>query len=247
MKNMASDHLVFQENVAAYALEALDSEDVAALEAHLRTCDSCQADLEAYRGVREGLLSALPPRAPGASVRGALQRRLAPRLRRPIRGMNWAVSSVTMTVALAALIGLNVLSIVEVRALRQRQIEQEARNVSAQTAMAMLAYPGTQAVEFDQNGVGGSLLVDRQRDLLAVFAWHLAPAQTGKTYQVWLIDAQGNRTSGGFLVSNPEYPYVTAVIKSPAPLAKYKGIGVTMEPSGGSPEPTGPKVFGAEF
>jgi anti-sigma-K factor RskA len=111
----------------------------------------------------------------------------------------------------------------------------------------MLAYPATQTIGFDQNGVTGSLLVDRQRDLLAVFAWHLPAAPAGKTYQVWLIDARGDRTSGGFLEPEADYPFVSAVIRSPAPLSGFTGFGVTTEPVGGSPAPTGSRVFGASF
>ena len=43
---MAQDeHSLLRENLAAYALGALDAEDTPALEAHLQTCESCRADL----------------------------------------------------------------------------------------------------------------------------------------------------------------------------------------------------------
>jgi anti-sigma-K factor RskA len=244
---MAIRHLVYKENLAAYALDALDNADAYALEAHLRTCDSCRADLEAYRGVGANLLAALSPKAPPASLRRGLQNRVAAHQRRRSWGISWSFSQLAAAGAVAVMVGLNLFSILEVRAVRQQLVEQEAQSISARTAIAMLAYPGTQAIAFDQNGVAGSLLVDRQRDLLAVFAWHLPPAPAGKTYQLWLIDARGNRTSGGFLTPEPEYPFVAVVIKCPAPLGSFTGFGVTAEPIGGSPGPTGPKVFGAEF
>lgn len=244
---MTIRHSVFKENLAAYALEALDAGEVPALEAHLRTCDSCQADLKAYRVLSAGLLSALPPHAPPAAVRQRLQKQARPPARPQVRGLSWSFSQFAVAAAVAALVGLNLLSVLQLNAVRQQQSEQESRDTSEQTAIAMLAYPGTQTIAFDQNGVAGSLLVDKQRGLLAVFAWHLTPAPRGKTYQVWLIDTKGDRTSGGFLVPEEGYPFVTAVIKSPAPLSEFTGFGVTTEPIGGSRQPTTPRIFGADF
>ena len=244
---MNDQHVVLKENLAAYALGSLDGVEVRALEAHLQTCDSCQTDLKAYRSISAALVSDLPPAAPPAAVRRRLQARVGTS-RRPRAGrVKWSLGQLALGGAVAALIGLNLFSVLEVRTLRQEQVEQEGRNTTEQTAIAMLAYPGTQTIGFDQNGVTGSLLVDKQRNLLAVFAWHLPAAPAGKTYQVWLIDARGDRTSGGFLEPESDYPFVSTVIRSPAPLTGFTGFGVTTEPLGGSPAPTGPRVFGASF
>lgn len=244
---MVDKHSIFKENVAAYALDALDPKEIAALEAHLRTCKSCTADLAAYRGLAEGLLYAVPPKAPPAGLRRKLHQRLA-REARPARSAGiWSFGRLALGAAMLLLIGLNVVSLLQVNALRREQAEQDARSTTAQTAIAMLAYPGTQVVSFDQNGVAGSLVVDKQRNLLAVFAWHLAPTPAAKVYQMWLVDAQGNRTSGGFLAPETGYPFTMTVIQSPAPLAGFTSIGVTVEPAGGSSSPTGTRVFSAGF
>ena len=74
---MASEeHSRFREDLAAYALGALEAEHVAALEAHLRTCEACQAELADYRTIGENLPAALPPRQPPPALREQLQRRL---------------------------------------------------------------------------------------------------------------------------------------------------------------------------
>jgi anti-sigma-K factor RskA len=82
---------------------------------------------------------------------------------------------------------------------------------------------------------------------VGLFVWQLPPAEAGKTYQIWLIDGQGQRTSGGFLQPEAGYSFVTAVIQPTAPLTIYRGLGVTAEPTGGSAAPTGPKLFGVDF
>jgi anti-sigma-K factor RskA len=244
---MAENHARFTELLPAYALDALDSGEIAALEAHLRTCKTCPRELEDYRGVSAGLLSALPPQAPPPALRRILQKRLMAETRPAGRWMKWSFGQVAMAGALALLICLNIVSIIQGRVLQQQQGELETESSSAQIAIAMLAYPTTQTITFDQSGISGSLLVDKKRDLLAIFAWHLTPAPAGKTYQVWLINSEGNRVSGGFLVPDPAYPFVTAVIKSPAALTGFTGFGVTTEPIGGSPAPTSPRIFGADF
>ena len=244
---MVDRHTALKENLAAYALNALDAREVTALEAHLRTCKTCTADLAAYQRITHGLLVALPPQAPPATLKHQLRQRVAREARPAAPVSKWSFGRFALGAAFVLLIGLNLLSLLQVNSIRQAQAEQETRSTTAQTAIAMLAYPGTQVVTFDQNGVAGSVLVDKQRNLLAVFAWHLPPTPAAKAYQVWLIDPQGNRTSGGFLTPEEGYPFATTVIASPAPLTGFTSLGVTLEPQGGSPAPTGPRVFGVSF
>lgn len=244
---MTDKHTAFKEDLASYALDALDAREIPALEAHLRTCKSCTADLQAYRRITAGLLEAVPPQSPPAALRRKLQQRLTRESHAEKPRWKWSFGQLAFAGALVLLIGLNLVSLLQVNSLGRAQAELDARSTTAQTAIAMLAYPGTQVVTFDQNGVAGSLLVDKQRSLLAVFAWHLPPTSGPQVYQVWLIDPQGNRTSGGFLTPEAGYPFAMTVIQSPAPLAGFTSLGVTIEPQGGSPAPTGPKVLGVSF
>jgi anti-sigma-K factor RskA len=244
---MSDLHLPYQENLAVYSLDALDADEAAALEAHLRTCESCRAQLADYQRLSAGLLSALPPQAPRLALRRTLQGRLSSPMRpaRPQFKLSWG--QVGIAGALVLLIAFNILSISQIYSLKEQQAELNRQFYSEQTAMAMLAYPGTQSTAFNQDGIVGSLLVDKNRNLLAVFAWHLPPAPHGKTYQMWLIDPQGDRTSGGFLIPEADQPFAMAVIASPQPLAGFTGFGITLEPSGGSPQPTGPKILRVDF
>lgn len=242
---MTDQHAIFKDNLAAYAFGSLDPSEASELRTHLEACDTCPAELAAYQRLSTGLLAALAPQAPRASVRRALQQRLPGKSAHP--RVTWSFGRVAVGVALVFLVGLNIFSVLQVYTLKQQQAEFAGDYNSNQTAIAMLAYPSTQAVAFDQNGISGSLLVDKKRNLLAVFAWHLPPPAAGHTYQMWLIDPQGDRTSGGFLTPEANEPFVMAIIRSPQSLAGFTGLGVTLEPSGGSPKPTGPKIFGVNF
>jgi anti-sigma-K factor RskA len=244
---MAENHRVFKGNLAAYALGALDSEEVSALEAHLRTCDECRSELEDYQRLSSGLLTALPPQNPPPRLKRSLQKRLQGQQRSARPASSWSLNRTLIAGALLLLIALNIVSIFEVYSIKKDQAELIGQYGSNQTAIAMLAYPSTQSIGFDQNGISGSLLVDKNRNLLAVFAWHLPPTPAGKTYQMWLIDPQGDRTSGGFIIPDSDQPFVMAVVRSPQPLTTFTGLGVTLEPSGGSPKPTGPKILRVDF
>jgi len=244
---MAENHRIFKDNLAAYALGALDAKETSALEVHLRTCDNCRLELADYQHVSTGLLTALPPQKPSPKLRRSLQKRLAGEVRPARPGMTWSWNRALITGALVLLIGLNIVSVFEVLTVKNEQAELNKQYGSNQTAIAMLAYPSTQSIGFDQNGISGSLLVDKNRNMVGVFAWHLPPTPAGKTYQMWLIDPQGERTSGGFLIPDTDQPFVMSIIRSPLPLTGFTGMGVTLEPAGGSPKPTGEKIFHVDF
>jgi anti-sigma factor RsiW len=70
------EHTPFIGIIPAYAVGALDVDDVAALEAHLEKCASCRTELAEYRAMSESLLTAIPPRQPSAMLRKRLQSQL---------------------------------------------------------------------------------------------------------------------------------------------------------------------------
>ncbi len=89
--------------------------------------------------------------------------------------------------------------------------------------------------------------MDKDRGLLGLFVWNLSPLPPGETYQIWLVGANGERTSAGFLVPEAGYQFVTNVIELQEPLTNFTGVGVTGEPAGGSPALTGCEFFGVTF
>jgi anti-sigma factor RsiW len=62
-----SGHEQFGEDLALYALNALEGADRASLEAHLATCSSCRLELEQLRG--DGALLALSTMGPKPPIR----------------------------------------------------------------------------------------------------------------------------------------------------------------------------------
>jgi len=242
--------LPYRENLAAYALGALDADEISALESHLYGCKDCQAELAEYQAVTTGLLQASPPKTPPPGLRRKLVAQLhSQQARTPGLPANifarFSLGQVTAAVVVVILLGLNIYSSFQIRDLQQQQTTLTESLSNEQTALAMLSYPSTQslAVNPDVENLAGSMLVDREKRIAVLVLWNLPPLAAGQTYQAWLIDAEGNRVSGGLFTPTVGNSYTTTTIRSPAPIGEFDGFGVTVEPSGGSNGPTGPRVL----
>jgi hypothetical protein len=238
----------FRENLAAYALNALDAGEIPALEEHLQGCEDCQKELAELRKVSDGLLFAAPHRRPPAHLRrqlaGRIEREAHPAVKAPRR---WPFLQTALGALILILVGLNVYSVFQVREV-QRQQDLLANQVRAgKVAISMLAYPATRSLPVEGENVSGSLLLDQERNLAALIVWNLPGLPADKTYQIWLIDPQGERTSAGIFMPEEGDVYTTVLFQLTGKSTDYVGIGVTTEPAGGSSGPTGPKVLGVTF
>ena len=247
---MAQDeHSLFREQLSAYALGALDADEVPALETHLRTCDSCQAELAEFRAISDGLLTALPPRPPSPELRKRLQGRLPSAQKKEQRrsGFAWSFGKLALGGALALLLLMNAFSFIQMRQVQSQQASLLQQLKSNQFALSMLAYPGTQALPIPGENLSGSVLIDRERNTVALVMWHLPELSAEQTYQAWLIEPDGHRVSAGLFRPQENTTYTTQPVYAKQDLSKFVGIGVTVEPSGGSEQPTGPRVFKVDF
>ena len=243
-----NEHLPFIDNIPAYAIGALDTADVAALESHLKTCGSCRTELAEYRAVSESLLTAVPPKQPSAALRKRLQNRL-PSAQKNVRPrLNWSIGRMAVGLAFALLLALNVYSILQVRALQLQQSQLTRQIQTSQAVLALLSYPNTQNVPINvNNSVTGTLLLDKDRNVATIIVWNMPQLQENQTYQIWLIDPHGNRINAGIFHPDPGQSFTTASIMSANDLSNFVGIGVTIEPSGGSDHPTGSRIFKVDF
>ncbi len=105
--------------------------------------------------------------------------------------------------------------------------------------MSSIALIGTEAAPMatgllviSTDGEHGTLVVEGLPDL-----------DSERQYQLWLIH-DGQRTNGGVFSVNEE-GYGSLAISSPQPLSSYSAFGITIEPVGGSPGPTGDRVLGS--
>ena len=241
------EHLPFLENIPAYALGALDAKEAAVLEAHLQTCASCREELTAYRATSDQLLMNLPPQQPSGALRKRIQNRL-PSAQKSVRSrLNWSFSRLGMVLAVVLLLALNVISISQVQALRSQQAQLMHQIENGQMALVMLSYPHTQSFPIQANHVTGSLLLDREYNNAVLILRGLPPIPENQTYQVWLIAPEGERTSGGLVRPQTDIPFISQPVYTDQNLANFVGVGMTIEPAGGSEHPTGSNVFRIDF
>ncbi len=232
--------------LAAYALGSLDEEEAVQVADHLATCPGCRVELLSYEALSDRLAMAAPDAAPPSELKqkimGSLQTpRLEPaavprqsgwqRLAGLFRGATpaWGVA----TLALVALLVLSNLW------WWQRSDREEA--LVTPGGMQIVAMVGTEAAP----DAVGTLVISEDGEYGTLAVDGLPSLDQDRQYQLWLI-RDGQRTSGGVFSVNPE-GYGALWISSPEPLSSYPTFGITIEPAGGSPGPTGDKVLGGNL
>ena len=231
--------------LAAFALDSLDEEEFIQVSEHLARCAECRAELSTYQAVADQLALAVPAAIPPARVKQQLMNRV--RAQAPAaaaeRQPSWwqklasLLPRSTPVWALASLLLVVVLAAANVW-LWQRL---ERGPASAPDILPTIRLAGTQVAPdatgllvLSEDGKHGTVVVDR-----------LPVLSDDRQYQLWLIE-DGQRTSGGvFSVNEDGYGWLW--IKSPQPLSSYAGFGITIEPFGGSPGPTGDRVLASAF
>lgn len=238
--------------LAGYALDALSRNEKLEVEAHIQICKSCQTALEDYLSISDGLLGAVLPIQPLARVRAGLLTKITSAEKSTGRSGNggnnfsrWIVAVGYLAVFFLVFLNINLMRnsnqmIKDIQNLQQQ-------NEAYQTAFVLFADPNARTLEIDQQDISGALVYDPDGHLAILNVQGLAELPEKQVYQIWLIEPDETRISGGLFSPSDEAGYVSFVINSPSSMSSFEDIGVTVEPEGGSPGPTGPRVFGLKL
>jgi anti-sigma-K factor RskA len=124
-------------------------------------------------------------------------------------------------------------------ALLQRTSDQQ------RSAFAVLVAPDVARIDLagqpDAPGARGRAFWSRSRGMV-FSATALPPPPPGRTYQVWVVTSQPAPISAGLVQPDPD-GFVNAVFATPPDIPQPVAVAVTLEPAGGVPSPTGPKVL----
>ena len=228
-----------RELIPAYALGALDADEAAEVRQHLETCAVCQAELAAYEAVADALPLAVVESEPAPALKGRLMEQVrassqpetavppSPSWRQTIADafQNFLTRPRWQPALALAAVVLLVGAFFFWQQTRPAALEQVELTATD-------AAPGAEGViEIAANGRDAVLTV---ADLPA-----LPPEQQ---YQLWLIE-DGQRASGAVFSVN-ENGWAKVSVDSERPLTEYGAFGITIEPAGGSPGPTGERVLG---
>jgi len=112
-----------------------------------------------------------------------------------------------------------------------------------QQLAAYLSNPTTQVVRFQATN-GGNLAVAYQpgSDQSYVFGTHLQPTPSGKQYQLWTFPPGGGAPAPGPTFDAPSGGGAV-VVQVPSDVSTATQMAVTVEPEGGSAQPTSNPVF----
>jgi anti-sigma-K factor RskA len=233
----SEEHNQIAELIPEFALGTLDANEADMVKRHLETCAACRQELVSFESVVDALSLAAPSVDPSPQLRSQLLKRIegpqAPemaaipswwqsvtgRIQAFLAGPRWQPA--LLLAAIAIVVG----AVYFWQQNSQVQPEQYALTAT-DTA------PGASGViEVTAGGQDATLSVSG----LPV----LSPEEQ---YQLWLI-VDGQRASGA-VFSVAEDGTATVPIDSERPLSEFGAFGITIEPAGGSPGPTGQRVLG---
>jgi anti-sigma-K factor RskA len=232
---MAGEHDSIHDLAAGYALDALDDSELRLFEAHLAECNRCRETVRSFQATAGALALAAPPADPPAALRERILDAAAQErphqsvvVLRPRRQV-WIAAAVAAAFAAVA-VGLGVWAATLSSSLSDQRTAAEAH---ARAAL-ILADRSARHLPLGENGQvvlapsGEGVLVARS----------LPRAPEGKTYEAWVIGENGPLPAGLFRGG----PIDVLLLDRTVP--KGAKVAVTVEPAGGSQQPTGSIVAG---
>lgn len=202
------------------------------LEKHLSSCAQC-AVLAADSAETVSLLTfALTPSPPPARLRRHLLEQVYGDATAH-HGRPWWRRAANPMSATRALVAAGILaSGLAIAVVARSAIEQHVTIATEVTVTGTTAYPSVSGTLIEQSPSSGDVLTVHD----------LAPLASNKSvYEVWLISSDGALRPAAFLSQVPGASAWTAVISGGT--AGYRIIAATVEPAGGSPQPSGVEVM----
>ena len=260
-----SAHPTREEDFDLYALGALEGDEKRAIESHLAQCAECAQKLAEARG-RVAMFAFASPRVdPSPAVKQRLMAQVrteagaeraaaaASTLRRaPERApgffSGWRAVLVPAFAVLVIATGLLLLQNrrldIELVALHAAAEQQQKQLDEAREAADLIGANDTVTVSLAQQPgqpQGTAHVMYNMKMGKLMFDGEVTPAPAAKSYQLWVIPSDGKPINAG--VFNPVTGHADHWMMDMPPGLSPKMFAVTLEPSGGMPQPTGPMVL----
>jgi len=255
-------HDAMLDDVAVYALGAMTAADAARVEEHLRTCAQCRSEYAQLRptiGALAYAAESCPDETQGAIVAGPLLKaRIMREIRRdaaappaanvaemravrPIVWPAYAVAAACLAIALFnGIINISLNDQVRQSRTEVAQVATQNRRLLQELAHQRVALADLVAPDSEHYAVDhGEVVRHGKRLYLAMDA--MPPPPKGKVYQAWTLHRGATRMSPSVtFVPNPKG---VAVIPIPVDASSVAAVAVSVEPDGGSKQPTSTPTF----
>lgn len=248
--------------LAGAALDVLEPKEVLAVQGHVAQCAPCAVELARLREGAAVLALAVPSAAPPQALKARVlaaaadesrpPERPAPfapvARRRPVAG-SWLAAAAALVVAASSVVWAASLQarVDQLAAQAQADRDKAARydRVVAVLASEQLAIrqlePAAQA-----SSSSGTIYMDPSTGQGMIMVHDLPPIPAERQWQLWFVRSDGTRVSGGLLRADATGSGYT-LLNVPKDLHTFEAIGITQEPRGGSPSPTGERVLGGRL
>jgi len=227
----------------AYALDALDDAERARFEEHLAGCERCA---EEVRGLRQATaeLSRVSEAEPPAQLRAGVLAGIAQVRPLPpvvdsaladnvvaLRRARVARSTWQLVAAACALVAI----VVAGWGYSQHRDAARARSAQQSVVASLLAQPGVRAVTTSLSQGSGTVVYSPGEHRIVLLGRDLPALPADKTYQLWMLPDTGPAISGGTFrtdgAGNVDY-------QVHGDLTGVSRMGISVEPAGGSAQPT---------
>ncbi len=247
MNTLSRDEI--KELLSAFALGALDVDERAVVEAGLVRFPELRAELAKYGTVAHGLGSSVALRTPPAILKAAILSKAQPKV---TVALSWwekltnvlSTSSLLPRAAFAALALMGAAVVVQLVRTLPVGLEQIAQQQRASAILASTVT--TENVHLDgtteEPNAWAVIRFARGERQAAMRVGHLPPLPTSQSYQLWLVNAEGKRWSGA-VFNTAQTGAQLVLVNCPQPMDEIVRFGVSIEPAGGSPDPTGSGVL----
>ncbi len=225
----------------AYVVDALDDEERKTFERHLPGCLDCQEEVASLREAAVTMADAVAVEPP-ASLRASLLaeistvRQLPPETKPadagrstgatvlPFRSRRFRLASLAAAAAVAAAVTVGIAW--------QPWSQQETTQLTA--ADQVLSAGDAQKVSIDfKDGSTASVYRSVSKGRAVILTTDMAAPPEGKVYEIWFRTPDGEMVPAGLM---PKAPDNKVLLEGNA--ARATGVGITIEPEGGSKQPT---------
>ncbi len=220
----------------AYAIDALDDLERAQFERHLADCAECRAEVASLREAGAMLTTASavapPPELRDRVLTGITTvRPLPPQVRETPQRRRFRPAALLAAAAVVIAVGAGV-------AITEPWADETSQSPSLSAVDQVLqAEDAENYTQKFPDGSEATLTRSKSLNRAVIVTSDMAPPPEGKVYQLWLDHEGVGMVSAGEMP--PEEDAVVVLEGDPATAI---GAGITVEPAGGSPKPTGKAV-----